>query len=175
MRSWSRKFALMSVYLKNIVYGWLLISFILLLTEQISAEPSNDVYDIAVIGHPDISTDDISFQDLRKILLGDKKFWSDGETITLLVQAPVARERSVLLQKVYNMSEVQFRQYWISKIFRAEVTSGPKVVLSNDMAFDLVKVIPGAVALVNANQVPQGVKVFKIDGLLPKSNQYRLR
>jgi len=62
------------------------------------------------------------------------------------------------------MSEAQFRQHWICKVFRAETTSGPKIVYSNEMATELVDAIPGSVAFVDASQVPKGLKILKIEG-----------
>ena len=87
----------------------------------------------------------------------------------------MAREREVVLKKIYRMNEGQFRQYWIAKVFRADTVSGPKIVYSNAMATQLVAAIPGSVAFVAASQVPAGAKVLKIDGLLPGQDEYALR
>jgi hypothetical protein len=75
---------------------------------------------------------------------------------------------------IYEMSEAQFRQYWIAKVFRAEAASGPRIVYSNEMAAELATAIPGAVAFVDASQVPKGLKVLKIDGHLPGEKGYPL-
>ena len=72
------------------------------------------------------------------------------------------------------MSEAQFRQFWISKVFRAEAASGPKLVYSNEMAMAMVLAIPGAVALVDSSQVPKNCKVLKINGLVPGDKEYPL-
>lgn len=130
--------------------------------------------DIAVVVHPEVKVDDISFPELRKILLGDRQFWSSGQSVTLIVRAPVAKERTILLEKVYKMSEAQFRQYWIAKVFRAQAATGPKVVVSNQESVELVGVIEGAIALVDADDVPAGVKVLLIDGLRPGDVGYAL-
>jgi hypothetical protein len=73
------------------------------------------------------------------------------------------------------MSEAQFQQYWIAKVFREEATAGPRIVYSNEMATELVAAIPGAVAFVETSQVPKGLKVLKIDGRLPGDRGYALR
>ncbi len=86
-----------------------------------------------------------------------------------------AREREVVLKTIYQMSEAQFRQYWIAKVFRNEVATGPKVVYSNEMATELTAAIPGAVAFVEAAQAPKGLKVLKINGKLPGQPGYPLR
>jgi len=130
--------------------------------------------DIAIVVRPDVPVDNLSFAELRKVLLGDRQFWSSNVRVTLLVRAPGAREREVVLKTIYQMSESQFRQYWIAKVFRAESASGPRIVYSNEMAAELASSIPGAVAFVEASQVPKGLKVLKINGLLPGEKGYPL-
>ena len=131
--------------------------------------------DIAIVVRPDVPVDNLSFDELRRLLLGNRQFWSSNLRVTLLVRAPGARERDVVLKTIYQMSEAQFRQYWIAKVFRAEATSGPRIVYSNEMAAELAVTIPGAVAFVEAPQVPKGLKVLKINGLLPGETGYPLR
>ena len=43
------------------------------------------------------------------------------------------------------------------------------------MATELILGIPGAVAFVEADQVPRGLKMLKIDGKLPGEKGYVLR
>ncbi len=73
------------------------------------------------------------------------------------------------------MSEAQFKQYWVAKIFRAEVASPPKIVYSNDLQYDLVTAMPGAIAFVDSRNVRSGLKVLRVDGHLPGERDYPLR
>ena len=130
--------------------------------------------DVAVVVHPGVPADNLTFAEVRKLLLGDRQYWNSGLRVTLLIRAPVAREREVVLKTIYQMSEAQFRQYWVGKVFRADTASGPKIVYSNDMAAELVANIPGSIAFVDAAQVPKGLKVLKIDGRLPGEKGYAL-
>jgi ABC-type phosphate transport system substrate-binding protein len=130
--------------------------------------------DIAVIVHPDVTVDDLSFADLRKIMLGDRQFWASGQKITLIVAEPVDTGRSVLLERVYNKSEQQFRQFWIARVFRGEATEGPKVVISSEGVMEMVSVLAGSIAFVDFDDVPSGVKALKIDGKLPGEAEYAL-
>jgi hypothetical protein len=130
---------------------------------------------VAIVVSPDVPVDDLSFSEVRKLFLGERQFWNPKLRVVLLMRAPVAPERNVVLRTIYQMSEAQFRQYWISKVFRADVSSGPKIVYSNEMASELVNAIPGAVAFVDASQVPKGLKVLKIDGKMPSDKAYPLR
>jgi hypothetical protein len=131
--------------------------------------------DVAVVVREDTPVDNLSFADARKLFMGDRQFWSSNLRVTLLIRAPTARERDVVLKMIYGMSEAQFRQYWISKIFRLEASTGPKIVYSTGMATELLTAIPGAVAFIDSTSVPKGLKIIKIDGLLPGEKGYRLR
>jgi hypothetical protein len=131
--------------------------------------------DVAIVVNKDVPVDNMSFGEVRKLFMGDRQFWSSKTRVTLLVRAPTSRERDVVLQKLYQMSESQFRQYWISRVFRAESATGPKLVYSADMAVELAAAIPGAVAFVDASHMPAGLKVLKIDSRLPGEKGYALR
>ena len=131
--------------------------------------------DLAIVVRPEVSIDNLSFTELRKLMLGNRQFWTSNLRVTLLIRAPGTREREAVLKTIYQMSEAQFQQYWIAKVFREEATSGPRIVYSNVMATELVAAIPGAVAFVEASQVPKGLKVLKIDGHLPGEKGYALR
>ena len=130
---------------------------------------------IAIVVNPRSGVTDLSFADLRRIFLGQQQYWPDRSKVTLLVRAPVARERVVVLDEIYRMDEDQFRQYWIGKMFRAEVAGGPKIVYSADMAMNLVSVIPGSITFVPVSVVPADVRILKIDGKLPSDPGYPLK
>lgn len=131
--------------------------------------------DVAVVVHPDTPVSNLSLSDVRKVFLGDRQYWSTNIPVVLLIRAPVARERDVVLKIIYQMSESQFKQYWIAKIFRAEAATAPKVVYSNDMANQLVTAIPGAIAFIDSKDVKPGTKVLRVDGRLPGEAGYPLR
>jgi ABC-type phosphate transport system substrate-binding protein len=130
---------------------------------------------IAIVVHPSTPIEDLSFTQLQRIFLGEQQYWSDESRITLLVRAPAAAERTVVLNRIYRMNEGQFRQYWIAKLFRAELASGPKIVYSSEMALELVNAIPGAITFVPASAVGPGAKMLRVDGKLPSDSGYRLR
>jgi hypothetical protein len=131
--------------------------------------------DIAVVVHPDTPVSDLTLSEVRKVLLGERQYWNSKLPVVLLIRAPVARERDVVLRVVYQMSEAQFKQYWVAKIFRAEIASPPKIVYSNDLQYDLVTAMPGAIAFVDARNLRSGLKVLRVDGHLPGDRDYPLR
>lgn len=131
--------------------------------------------DMAIIVHPSTPVERLTFAEMRRIFLGERQYWNSGMPVVLIVRAPVARERQVVLNKIYGMTESQFKQYWITRIFRDETTSTPKVVYSNQTINELVGAIPGAISLVRAEDITPGVKVIPIDGALPGEGSYPLR
>jgi ABC-type phosphate transport system substrate-binding protein len=140
-----------------------------------SAASGQSGSDIAVVVNSSVPVDNLSLAELRRILLGDKEFWAPGMRVTLFIRAPIARERDVAIQHVCEMSEAQFRQHWIAKVFRAESPSGPKIVYSNEMALDQVSRVQGAIAFLDASLVTRGMKVLKIDGKAPGQSGYRVK
>ena len=130
--------------------------------------------DIAVVVHPETPINDLSLAEVRQVFLGERQYWNAKLPVVLLIRAPVARERDVVLRVIYQMSEAQFKQYWVAKIFRAEAASPPKIVYSNDMQYELVTAMPGAIAFVDARNVRAGAKVLRVDGRLPGDPGYLL-
>ena len=153
---------------------WAALAAALVLSVQapIAAQPSSDV---AVVVHPDVPVDNLTMPELRRLVLGDREFWPASIRVTLLIRAPVAKEREVILKNVCQMSEAQFRQHWIAKVFRADTAVAPKIVYSTEMSVDMANRIPGAIAFVEAARVGRNLKVVKIDGKAPGDRDYPLR
>jgi ABC-type phosphate transport system substrate-binding protein len=131
--------------------------------------------DIAVVVNADTPVTELSLSEVRKVLLGERQYWNSKLPVVLLIRAPVARERDVVLRVIYQMSEAQFKQYWVAKIFRAEAASPPRIVYSNDMQYELLTALPGAIAFVDSRNVRPGVKVLRVDEHLPGEKDYPLR
>ena len=155
----------------------LVIAGVLCLAPLFSATPAARQAgpDIAVIVNPDVTVDSLTLAELRRILLGDREFWTSGSRVTLFLRAPIARERDAAVKDVCQMTEAQFRQHWVGKLFRADAVTGPKIVYSTQMAIEQVSRTPGALAFVEAPAAGKGVKVLKIDGKSPGQQGYRLR
>ena len=160
---------------KKIVTALFLLIWFSVILQCPSVAQTSHGTDIAVVVNADTPVSDLSLSEVRKVLLGERQYWNSKLPVTLLIRAPVARERDVVLKVIYQMSEAQFKQYWVAKIFRAEAASPPKIVYSNDMQYDLVAAIPGAIAFVDAKAVRAGVKVLRVDGHLPGEKDYPLR
>lgn len=150
-------------------------AFALLLSQSVVAEDGVGRSSIAIVVHKDTDVDNLSLTELRSVFLAEQQFWPDRTRIILLVRAPKSDERDFVLNSIYQMTEAQFRQYWIAKMFRAEVPRGPKIVFSTDMALDLVIAIPGSITFVRADKVTDDVKLVRVDGKLPNDAGYPLQ
>ena len=154
----------------SLVIAWLMIA-----GSVASAQETVATSATAIVVHKDTEIDNLSLSELRNIFLANQQFWPDRTRIILLVRAPKSEERDFVLNTIYQMDEAQFRQYWIAKMFRAEVPRGPKIVFSTDMMLELVIAIPGSISFVNAYEVTDDVKVVRIDGKLPSEPGYPLK
>ncbi len=161
-------------YVRPFVYVALCVAALCVPTHVATAQ-ANSRSAIAIVVNPKSSVTNLSFAELRRIFLGEQQFWPDRSKVTLLVRAPVAHERAIVLDEIYRMDEDQFRQYWIGKMFRAEVAGGPKIVYSSDMAMNLVGVIPGSITFVLASAATGDAKIIRIDGKLPSDPGYPLK
>lgn len=130
--------------------------------------------DIAVVVSSQNAIDNLSASDVRRIFTGEKRSWAGNIPIKLLVRAPGAREREVLL-KMLNMSESEFKQYWTGRVFRGDAQAEPIAVFSNGMQKEAIALYPGAIALMNIQDVKPGMKIVRVDGHKPGEAGYPLQ
>ena len=130
--------------------------------------------DVAVIVHPKNTVDNLSMADLAKIFRGERQYWRSNMPVLVLLRSSGSYEREVVLRNVFHMTESQYKQYWVSKIMRAEATSPPTDLFSNGMAKEGVASIPGSIACISASDIRPGVKVVRINGHLPGEPGYPL-
>jgi ABC-type phosphate transport system substrate-binding protein len=126
---------------------------------------------VAVVVNEKNPISNLSSSELRKLFAGEKHAWTGGTPVKLFVRAPGANERFVLL-KLLGMSETEYKRYWIAQVFRGEAQAQPVGLFSNGMQREAVVLYPGAVALVNVQDVRLGMKVVKVDGHMPAESGY---
>lgn len=129
--------------------------------------------DVAVVVNPKNLVSNLSVAELRKLFTGEMRTWPDGTPVKLLVRAPGAHEREVLLQ-LLRMSEDEYESYWTAQADGGEGRPEPVTVYSNGMQKEAVIAIPGAIALIDATDVKPGVKILKVAGKLPSEQGYPL-
>jgi ABC-type phosphate transport system substrate-binding protein len=128
---------------------------------------------VAVVVNSSNAITSMAVGELRKVFAGEKRTWPGGRPIQVIVRTAGSHERLVLM-KLLSMSEQEYRQYWAALVFRGYVASEPVAVFSNGMEKEAVVAIPGAIALMDTRDVKPGLKIIKIDGLLPGASGYPL-
>lgn len=148
------------------VFAGLVLTLLAAQAAPASAQGSG-VEPYAVVVHPSLDVENVSLDQLRKHYLGDAQFWRNRTRVSLLVHAPGAPERDVVIRVLYRMTDPEFKRYWVAKTFRNETAAGPKIVSSSAMALGLVGSVPGAVAVVPLSAANSSVRILRIDGQLP--------
>jgi len=126
---------------------------------------------VAVVVSEKNTVNNLSIPELRKLFAGEMHSWPGGQSVKLIVRAPGAHERTVLL-KLLGMSESEYKRYWVAQVFRGEAQFEPVALFSNAMQREALGIFPGALALVELQDVRPGMKIVKIDGLLPGNAEY---
>ncbi len=131
--------------------------------------------DIAVIVNPENPINTITQRDLRKILLYEKTFWKDGSRIFLLIRESGSREKNILMEKIYKMTDEELKRLWLSKLFKGEISSPPKITTSDQHMKSFVVRVPNAIGFIDSNALDDTVKTLKVDGKLPGDDNYLLK
>ena len=124
--------------------------------------------EVWVIAHPDVPVSTLTERELRTILLGNKRFWSGGAAIHLVIDGRAGSPaRSAWIDDLTAMTEVQYSQYWIGMVFRGRATTAPHVVPDTATATALVAALPGAISIVDRKPTSDEVRLLgKLDDLL---------
>ena len=132
--------------------------------------------DAAVVVNKQNPVNSISSEELRRMFMGEMKFWNkSNNAVTVIMRAPGAPEREVVLKVVFRMSETEYRKYWIGRVNRGEASSAPAEVFASGALQGLVRDIPGAIGVVKTSDVKSAMKVLKVDGHLPGEPGYSFR
>jgi phosphate transport system substrate-binding protein len=131
--------------------------------------------DVAIVVNASNPVNNLTLAELRKIYTGERQYWKANTPIVPLMRSAGARERDVLLRVVFQMTPEQYTHYWVAKVMRAEAANPPAALFSFGMMHEGVRGNPGAIGYVSVNDVRPGVKVLRVDGLLPGEPGYALR
>jgi len=145
---------------------------------QIAAASAGNVKestDIAVVVSPLNTSDNLTLGELKKVLLGEQAKWKNKTKVAVVLRQPGSRERSVLLEKVLQMSEQAFKQSWMATVFRGESDAEPFIAPSNGSASSYLDVYPGGIAFMPGTDVRRDLKVLKINGRLPGESEYPVK
>jgi hypothetical protein len=115
---------------------------------------------------------DVSFAEISKLCRGEKSSWSNGETFTLIMQAPEAPEMRDPVRKLFGVSSTEIKPL-VTKLNGARPFI--KIVERDEDVLRAVNATPGALGIVDVYAINSSVKVLRIDGLLPFDPGYALK
>jgi hypothetical protein len=152
----------------KLIVGWVAIFLLGLAGFSPAAAQTGSV---AVVVNEKNPINNLSTPELRKLLAGEKHAWAGGLPVKIFVRTPGANERVVML-KLLGMSESEYKRYWAGQVYRGEAQAEPVGLFSNGMQREAVVLYPGALALVNVQDVKLGMKVVKVNGHMPADAAY---
>jgi ABC-type phosphate transport system substrate-binding protein len=141
----------------------------------LAAMPFSDAQSsaVAVVVNEKNLVHNLTTSELRRLFAGERHSWPGGRPVRLFVRAPGAYERVVLL-RLLGMSEKEYKQFWTAAVFRGEAQVEPVALFSNGMQKEAITSFPGAIALVDLQDVKSGMRVVRINGHLPGETGYPL-
>ena len=135
-----------------------------------SAEPPT-----AIIVNEQNPVSNLTLPEVQAYFRDERHHWAPGRPATVVLPAQGSEERASALRALYEMSELAYARYWTARIYRAQSASAPIQVESASMVARVVATLPGGLGVARLPQVPKGVKVLRIDGVLPGEPGYPLR
>jgi hypothetical protein len=152
----------------KLIVGWVAIFFAGLAALSSAGAQTGGV---AVVVNEKNPVNNLSAPELRKLFAGERHAWAGGLPVKIFVRAPGASERVVML-KLLGMSESEYKRYWAGQVYRGEAQAEPVGLFSNGMQREAVLLYPGALALVNVQDLKLGMKVVKVNGHMPAETGY---
>jgi len=105
-----------------------------------------------LIANSSIEEQELSKNDVRQILLINRTTWKDGAKIVLVAFSPEAKEAEQLALELMNMTALQAKKYWLTKVFSGVISALPFTEESAQEIVERVTKTKGAFAV-----LPSGV------------------
>ena len=77
-----------------------------------------------------------------------------------------------MLSTIYSMTEGRFQQFWLAKTYQFDVSSPPKEVGQNHILEALLKNTIGGITVLHSNEILNGSKALRINGLSAEQKGY---
>ena len=144
-------------------------------SETMAGETDAQAKSYTLIVSPDVELTGIAAADVGRLLLGQRRYWRSGQQVVVLLPASGSSARRYLLERVFRMTEANYRRHTLGQLYRGELEYAPKAVQSDEEALQYVASGRGALAfLPAAASPPTNTHVLRIDGKLPGDPGYLL-
>ncbi len=119
----------------------------------------NSYAEVFFIANLSVDVDALSKSEVKKIFLGDKKVWDNGNAI-ILVTMKENDTHNEFLKKYVKRSSMQFKRFWRNKVFLGQGDT-PKSFSNEEEMIEYLKQTTGAI----------GYASRKVDGLKSINNK----
>jgi hypothetical protein len=130
--------------------------------------------DLALISNKSNAVSAVTLPDLVKICKAQTTRWPDGKPVTFIMRAPSTPEMKLLLEKVYELPEIQVTELINSANHGRTNHPAILIVDSDDDLVNKVASIPGSLGVVDVYAINSSVAVVKLAGKLPLEQGYLL-
>ena len=131
--------------------------------------------DLIVVMGADSATDSLTAAELTKVFRGEKTKTADGKKFAVIMREAGSAERTAALERIYGMTEQEYKTYFLQATFTGSVAAAPKTQAGADALKVYLSKTPGAIGYMLAKDVDASVKVIKIDGKAPGEADYKLK
>ncbi len=120
---------------------------------------------------------EVSVGDLRRIFLGEISRWRNGHRIILFVRPAETPEGRVFLERLVQMSDIDYSQWWLGAVFRGRAANAPTVIASTVGMARTIANTPDAIGFVitPAGTPESGVATLTVEGKTPSDPTYPVR
>lgn len=129
---------------------------------------------LAVIVNKTNTVTGLSGADLKAIYLGQKEHWPTGKPLVPVALSNGHAELHRFLKIVCNMSEGDYKKYFLQMTFVGKTVTLPRMVESAQDVKTLVASTPGAIGFLRQSAVDGSVGIVKINGSAPGEAGYQL-
>lgn len=130
---------------------------------------------VAVVVSPNNSTTNITIDRLREIFQCDRTTWPSGEHVAVFTRPASTTEHNVMLRSIFRMGESDYKQFWVVKQMRGEISCKVTELPSKGMTIEAVRSFNGALALVRRSDLTKDMKVLSVNGKRPDDADYPLQ
>ena len=130
---------------------------------------------LAIIVHKSNPVENLSWEELRRICLVERRQWPGSRRVTIALREPGQAEREAVLKQVYGFTEPEFNRHFLQSTFTGEVQSAPKRLATALGVRRFVFNVPGALGFVRVSELDDTVKVVRLEGKAPTEPGYKLR
>lgn len=129
---------------------------------------------VLLVVSPDSPLSNLSMAKVRELYRCDKASLPGLSKVSVFTRTGGTVERTVMLHSILGMGEVEYKQYFVMKQMRGEGDCKIAELPSKGMVLEVLRGIPGAIALVRESDFNSQMKAVAIDGHKYNDPEYPL-